>query len=201
MVGEGIGCGRDAQKEIMKIVFLDRDGVINKYPGDRKYVTGLENFFMLPGSAKAIAALCRAGYSIFVVSNQAGIAKGVYSRKNLDLITRELLKNVRAKGGKIKKVLYCLHTDTMRCACRKPKDGLLRLAARGSRIDKKESFMIGDSLLDIKAGKSFGCKTILVLSGREKLSRSPSWDESPDFIAKNLAQAAKNIIENKYSRA
>ncbi len=183
------------------MIFLDRDGVINKYPGDKQYVTALSGFKILNGSLEAIRDLSQAGYEIYVISNQAGVTKGIYSKKTLNKITRTMLRQVASKNGKIRKVYYCLHTQDMNCACRKPKDGLLKKAAHGKRVDKNGSYFIGDSLMDVKAGKAFGCKTILVLSGREKLKNSNSWDVKPDFIAKNLFSAAKNILSNKYERA
>jgi len=185
----------------MKIIFLDRDGVINKYPGDRKYVTSLRGFKLLRGSLEAIRNLSKAGYTIFVISNQAGVTKGLYSKQTLKAITDFMLKKVKSSGGAIRKVYYCLHTQEANCSCRKPKDGLLKKAAKGRRVDLKDSYFIGDSLLDVKAGKTFGCKTILVLSGREKLKNSKSWDTNPDFIAKSLSSAAQNILKNKYERA
>lgn len=185
----------------MKVIFLDRDGVVNKYPGDRNYVTSLKGFKLIPGSLPAIKKLTLAGYKIFVVSNQAGVAKGLYSKKTLDQMTRFMLRSVLRAGGKIARVLYCLHTEEENCPCRKPKDGLLRKAVGKKIVDRKDSYFIGDSLRDVKAGKKFGCKTVLVLSGREKLKNSPGWDVSPDFIAKSLSDASKNILLHKYERA
>ncbi|MFA5315516.1 MAG: HAD family hydrolase, partial [Candidatus Omnitrophota bacterium] len=150
----------------MRFIFLDRDGVINKYPGDRKYVTRLRDFRFLPGSLRAIRLLTRAGYHIFVISNQAGVTKGLYSKETLDKMTDHMLTQARRQGGRIEKALYCLHTDAMNCSCRKPKDGLLKQATAGQKVDKNNSYFIGDSLRDVKAGKLFGCKTILALSGR-----------------------------------
>ncbi|HQP91200.1 MAG TPA: D-glycero-beta-D-manno-heptose 1,7-bisphosphate 7-phosphatase [Candidatus Omnitrophota bacterium] len=184
-----------------KIVFLDRDGVINKYPGDRNYVTSLKNFKILKGSLEAIARLYKAGYEIFVISNQAGVAKRLYTKKTLDEMTDHLLKEVCAHGGKIKKVYYCLHTEDMKCECRKPKDGMLKKAVKGKKIDLKSIYFIGDSMRDVKAGKAFGCKTVLVLTGRESLKNIKNWDAQPDFVAKNLFFAATNILKDKYDRA
>lgn len=185
----------------MKAIFLDRDGVINKYPGDKNYVTTLKSFKFIPGSLDAIKKLSFAGYKIFVISNQAGVTKGLYSKKTLNSMTQLLKKRVALLGGKIQKVLYCLHTEEQNCSCRKPKDGLLKKATKGAKVDRKNSYFIGDSMRDVKAGNKFGCKTVLVLSGREKLKNSPAWDASPDFIAPNLRTAAENIIKNKYERA
>jgi D-glycero-D-manno-heptose 1,7-bisphosphate phosphatase len=185
----------------MKAIFLDRDGVINKYPGDYKYVTSLSGFKFLPGSINAIRDLSNAGYKIFVISNQAGVSKGLYSRKALKEMTDFMLNSVKKANGKIDRVLYCLHTEEMDCACRKPKDGLMKKATKDKFVDLKNSYFIGDSLRDVKAGKSFGCKTILVLSGKEKLDNSTKWNCMPDFVAKTLYSAAKNILANKYNRA
>lgn len=185
----------------MKVIFLDRDGVINKYPGDKKYVTSLSGFKFLKGVPEAIRDLSGAGYSLYVISNQAGVSKRLYSRATLKKITDHMISGVRKKGGRINRVLYCLHTAEMNCACRKPKDGLLNKAVKGRRVDRKNSYFIGDSLLDIKAGKTFGCKTILVLSGREKLKFASQWDVQPDFIAQSLSDAAGNILKGRYERA
>ena len=105
----------------MKVVFLDRDGVINKFPGLGDYVTKVKNFHFLPGSLKAIRLLTEKGYSIFVVSNQAGVTRGIYSQKKLDQINTYMLKHVNRVGGKIRKTFYCIHTPNQNCDCRKPK--------------------------------------------------------------------------------
>ena len=103
-----------------KIIFLDRDGVINKYPGDGQYVTTLSGFKLIPGSARAIKMLCSAGFKVFVVSNQAGVTKGLYSKQALNKMTAYMLDKVRKAGGRINKVLYCVHTNQQNCSCRKP---------------------------------------------------------------------------------
>lgn len=180
---------------------MDRDGVVNRYPGHGQYVTRLKDFILLKGAPEAICQLTKAGYKIFIVSNQGGVSKGFYTKKTLKSMTDYMLRGIKKSGGKIDKVLYCLHTSEMNCRCRKPKTGLLEKAVKGRRLDRKNSYFIGDSLLDVKAGKTFGCKTILVLSGREKLKDTSRWDVLPDFIAKTLAHAAKNIVSDKYKRA
>lgn len=185
----------------MRVVFLDRDGVINRYPGDNQYVTRVKDLRILKGALAAIKKLTQAGFVLFVVSNQAGVTKGLYSKNTLKKITDLMLKKVTRSGGRIQKVLYCLHTHEMNCPCRKPKAGLLKKATRGRKVDLKNSYFIGDSLLDIKAGKTFGCKTILVLSGREKMKNAAGWEIEPDFVARSLSSAANHILANKYNRA
>jgi D-glycero-D-manno-heptose 1,7-bisphosphate phosphatase len=184
-----------------RVIFLDRDGVINRFPGRKKYVTSLEGFEFLKGAIEAIRMLTEAGYKLFVVSNQAGVGKGLYSRKTLRAITDHMLETIKREGGRVEKVFYCLHRPETDCPCRKPKDGSLRQATRTMQVDKKNSYFIGDSVLDVKTGKKFGCKTILVLCGREKLKNSDEWDVMADFIAPNLLSAARNIVAGKYERA
>ncbi|MDD5292179.1 MAG: HAD family hydrolase [Candidatus Omnitrophica bacterium] len=181
-----------------KVIFLDRDGVINKYPGHFKYVTSQKEFKFLRGSKNAISRLSKAGYKLFIVSNQAGVSKGLYSQEILDKMTGDMLKEIRKQGGKIEKVLYCVHQESENCGCRKPKTGLIKKALKlvKGKVDIENSFFIGDSIRDVKTGKSAGCKTILVLSGRESADNMKEWEAQPDFIAKNLSRAA-DIILNK----
>ena len=178
-----------------KVVFLDRDGVINKYPGNFKYVTSIQEFEILPGSSEAIKLLYEAGYKVFVISNQAGVSKGLYSQQTLGKITNYMSEEIEKVGGKLSKVLYCIHTDEQNCNCRKPKTGLLNQALEDIKeIDLNNSFFVGDSIRDVKTGKKAGCRTVLVLSGREKIENKANWESMPDFIANNLLEATEIIL-------
>jgi D-glycero-D-manno-heptose 1,7-bisphosphate phosphatase len=182
-----------------KVIFLDRDGVINKFPGRYKYVTSLKAFKLIPSSLVAIKKLTEAGFVIFIISNQAGVAKKLYSKATLDNITRKMLININKTGGRIKKVLYCTHLKEENCSCRKPKTGLIEKAFNSfqARIDRRNSYLIGDDVdHDIKLGKIVKLRTVLVLSGREKLNERESWNQQPDYIFKNLLQAADFIISS-----
>ncbi|MCX5700345.1 MAG: HAD family hydrolase [Candidatus Omnitrophica bacterium] len=179
----------------MKIIFLDRDGVINKYPGDKLYVTSLAKFRFLPQAKEAIALLSKHGCKIFVASNQAGVGKGTYSQKTLDIITRKMLTDIDKVGGKIDKVYYCTHRKDAGCACRKPKPGILKKAAKEYGFDLKKAYFVGDTIRDVITAENAGCKSILVLSGREKLPNKKNWEATPDFVFKNLKEAAKFIIK------
>jgi len=177
----------------MKIVFLDRDGVINKFPGRFNYVTSFEGFKFLPNAKESIARLFQAGYKIFILSNQACISKKLISQKELDKITHYMLNEIESAGGRIEKVLYCTHTNEENCNCRKPKTGLIHEAV-DSLSDIK--FLVGDSIRDIKTGMAVGCKTILVLSGRAIIEEKNVWEVRPDFIAKDIAEAVQIILNN-----
>ncbi len=178
----------------MKVVFLDRDGVINKYPGDKLYVADPEDLHFLPYAKKAISLLCNGGFKIFVVSNQSGVSKGIYSQKTLDNITTKMLNDIQQDGGSIEKVYYCTHREDKNCSCRKPKPGMLEQAAIEFRFDLKEAYFIGDTIIDVLTAKAAGCKSILILTGKEKLTNKKDWKVKPDFIFKDLLEAAKFLV-------
>ncbi|MDD5431419.1 MAG: HAD family hydrolase [Candidatus Omnitrophica bacterium] len=179
----------------MKVIFLDRDGVINKYPGDTKYVTSLKGFRFLPNTKKAISLLTKNKFKIFVASNQAGVGKGVYTQEVLNAITAYMLKEVKKQDGLIEKVYYCTHRPQDNCSCRKPKPGLIRAAKKEYALNLKDSFFIGDTIRDINTARAAGCKSILVLSGKEKLSNKENWEAKPDFVFKDLFEAAKFLVK------
>ena len=186
----------------MKVIFLDRDGVINKYPGDTRYVTTWREFHFLLGAKRSLKRLTEAGYKIFIISNQAGVAKGIYSKDMLNAITNRMLEELTKSGSKICGVYYCIHRDEDNCSCRKPKIGLIEKAIKEHNIPfniLSNSFFIGDSARDIQAGKNAGCKTILVFSGKEKSEvQSPlatvPLKIQPDFTARNLSEAVDLIL-------
>ena len=179
----------------MKTVFLDRDGVINKYPGDRLYVTSLKKFRFLPRAKEAIALLSKAGYKIFVASNQAGVGRGIYTQRTLDVITSRMLEGIEQAGGKITKVYYCTHRKEAGCSCRKPKPGLLKKAAREFKVNLKEAYFVGDTLRDVLTALAAGCKSILVLTGKEKMVNQKDWEVKPDFVFKDLLGVAKFLVK------
>ena len=181
----------------MKAIFLDRDGVINKYPGDKLYVTSLKKFRFLPNAKRAISKLYKNGFKLFVVSNQAGVGRRIYSQKTLDAITEKMLVEVEKVGGRIERVYYCTHPKEENCSCRKPKTGLIEKAREKYPINIRRSFFIGDTVRDVKTAKSAGCKSIMVLSGKEKLKNRKNWEIEPDFIFKGLLEAANFIIRKK----
>ena len=181
----------------MKVIFLDRDGVINRYPGDTKYVTCWQEFCFLPESKAALRRLTDAGYKIFIVSNQAGVAKGIYPQERLNEITDKMLRELSKVGAKICGVYYCTHRDQDNCFCRKPKTGLLEKVLKDHNIPSRllnNSFFVGDSIRDIQTGQSLGCQTILVFSGKEKLENQANWSVRPDFFAKDLLAAVDLIL-------
>ncbi len=186
----------------MKAIFLDRDGVINRHPGDFKYVTSWKKFKFLKGVKSALRGLFQEGYLLFVISNQAGVSKGVYSQKTLDEITAKMLCQLQKANALFQAVYYCVHKKEENCGCRKPKPGLIKKAIKeakefGIKINPKESYFVGDTQRDIEAGNSAGLKTILVFSGKEKPGGQRDWKIKPDFYAKDILAAAKIILKEK----
>lgn len=181
----------------MKVVFLDRDGVINKYPGHGFYVTRVKDFVFIPGSIEAIRKLSEAGYAIFVISNQAGVGKGVYSLDKLQRIDAKMVKGVEKAGGKIRKSFYCTHRPDAGCDCRKPGIGLLKKALQSLNktiAHARKAFFVGDTQGDIETGHKAGCQTILVLSGRDGRRHARLWKAKPDYIVNDLKAATEIIL-------
>jgi histidinol-phosphate phosphatase family protein len=185
----------------MRAIFLDRDGVINRYPGDRDYVKSWSEFRFVANVKCALKKLHGNGFKIFIVSNQAGVSKGIYTQKDLDFINQNMLKSL---GDYIAGVYYCTHRNEDNCACRKPKTGLIEMAvnelkAKGEDVELAKSYFIGDSIRDVQTGKSAGLKTILVFSGKEKPQNRDTWQVLPDFTANDLSEAAELVLKHNPS--
>lgn len=178
-----------------KVVFLDRDGVINK-DVENGYVSSLDMLEIFPQALAGIRQLTQLGFVIIIVSNQAGVSKGLYTEKTLALITQAILDKVRRTGGRIRSIHYCTHQSNENCDCRKPKTALFKQAIKGMSVNLADAFLVGDSERDIEAGKSLGCKTILVLSGKtETKEEANNFKTRPDFMANDLKAAVENIIK------
>jgi len=177
----------------MKIIFLDRDGVINEYPGHGNYVTEAEGFHFVKGSVEAIRLLTEAGYKIYIISNQRGVGKGLFTQQNLDEITAKMLAGLKKSNGELAGVFYCTHKEDD-CDCRKPRIGLFKQAVGDLGEAFKEMYFIGDDKRDIEAGKNLGCKTILVLTGKSEREEVDSWEFLPDAVRADLLEAVKEVV-------
>ncbi len=182
----------------MKAAFLDRDGVINEDRDD--YVKNVRELKIYSYAPEAIKCLNEAGYVVVVVSNQQGIAKGVLSENDLRLIEEEIKKRVEAAGGCITAFYYCKHLASENCACRKPKAGMLFRAAEDLGIDLKQSVMIGDTERDVQAGKSAGCRSILLLTGKLKKEDVKTFACKPDYVASDLREAVERLCVRRPAR-
>lgn len=146
-------------------IFLDRDGVICE--NREEYVRSWADVAWLPGSMDALRRLAASPFLIVVVTNQSGVGRGVLAFETALEIQRRIEEEVRASGGRIDRTYLCPHTPAENCTCRKPKPGMLLQAIRELDIDPSQSYMVGDALSDIEAGRA-ACvaRSLLVCSGR-----------------------------------
>jgi len=192
-----------------RAVFLDRDGVINQivYHQDIGILDTPfhpSQFKLLPGVEKALRKINRLGLKTILVSNQPGVAKKRMSLENFYKIDQKMRKELAKKKVFLDAVYYCLHHPQggdkrfkKICNCRKPEPGLILKASKELKVDPKNSYLVGDSLTDIQAGKYAGCITFLL--GNHKCDLCKLMEEKntrPDFIVKDLYQAVK-LIEKK----
>lgn len=152
----------------VKTVFLDRDGTIIEDVG---YVGDPENVRLLPGAAEAICRMASAGFQVVIVSNQSGVARGLFDEDALSRVHRRMAQLLKAEGARLDGAYYCPYLAGQEAKVeayrrdselRKPRSGMLVQAARERSIDLSQSWMIGDSITDVQAGQSVGCNTILL---------------------------------------
>ncbi len=181
----------EIKKEKLKVsqaVFLDRDGVINK---EVEYLHEPEKFELLPNVLEGLKMLQDMGYKLIIVTTQAGIGLGYFTKEDFYKVNKKMFKDIAEKKIIIDKIYFCPHSLSEDCNCRKPKIGLFERGKEELNLDMKRSFMIGDKTDDIMAGKNAGLKTILVKTGHA--GKDKNYDVKPDFIADDLLDAAKII--------
>jgi D-glycero-D-manno-heptose 1,7-bisphosphate phosphatase len=170
-----------------KALFLDRDGVINEYiPND--YTKKLSELYLFNYVFKVLKYFKREGFKLIVITNQAGINKGIINYKDFVLICKYLMYYLDLDA-----IYFCPHKDEDNCQCRKPKNLLLKKAIQRFNIDPNLSYFIGDSYRDLLIAKSLNIKFVLVLSGQTKLNDINNWEYKPDYIIKNLKYLSKII--------
>lgn len=180
----------------MKLVILDRDGVIN-FDSDA-YIKSPEEWQAIPGSLEAIAKLNKQGYKVAIATNQSGLARNYFSLETLTAIHRKLSEELAKLGGHIDKIVYCPHHPDEDCLCRKPKAGLLYEIAAHFAISLENVPVIGDSLKDLQAAQQVKARPILVLTGNgaKTLQQLPEDNKIPVFD--NLALAVETLIQGKF---
>ena len=182
-----------------KTVFLDRDGVINQNPPNKGYVRRWSEFSFIPNARKAIRELTQSRYRIIVVTNQAGIGRGLFPEENLKDIHSRMVSEITETGGRIDAVYYCPHHPEVGCECRKPKPGMLIRAVREHNIELSSAYLIGDSTTDIEAGQCVGTKTLLVLTGHGQESYHHYINTKPCGRADKNGHAPEKIFTNLYA--
>jgi D-glycero-D-manno-heptose 1,7-bisphosphate phosphatase len=175
----------------MKLVILDRDGVINY--DSAEYIKKPHEWKPVPGSLEAIARLNQAGYRVVVATNQSGVGRGLFDMATLSAIHDKMHKALAQFGGRIDAVFYCPHAQDANCGCRKPKPGLFEDIARRFNADLTGVPCIGDSLRDLQAGAQVGALPILVLTGKgQKTAAAGGLPENTRIYA-DLSEAVKSI--------
>jgi D-glycero-D-manno-heptose 1,7-bisphosphate phosphatase len=177
-----------------RFILLDRDGVINRKI-QNGYVASWRDFRFLPGALEALRLLTEGGYRPIVVSNQAGVGKGLMTPSALNLITARFTRKAQAAGGRIHKVYYCTHRKEARCPCRKPRPGLLLKARQENSFEFSETWLVGDSLSDLLAARSVGCPMILVNGNPPSLVKE--WAFHPLATVPDLRSAADFILHHE----
>ena len=165
-----------------KVIFLDRDGVINRKADEGDYVKNWDEFVFLPGVKESIVSLTKAGYLIFIITNQAGIYRKMMSLNDLETINNNMINELNKKGAKIIKIYFCPHGWDEGCDCRKPNPGMLINAADEFNLDLRKCILIGDDVRDIQAGEAVGCKSYYIDKKKTNL---------PEIVANILSYEKK----------
>ncbi|AGE28294.1 D,D-heptose 1,7-bisphosphate phosphatase [Pseudomonas fluorescens BRIP34879] len=177
----------------MKLLILDRDGVIN-YDSDA-YIKSVAEWIPLPGSIEAIAQLSKAGWTVAIATNQSGIARGYYSIATLDAMHARLRTLVAEQGGDVGLVVYCPHGPDEDCDCRKPKPGMLKIIAEHYKVPLAGIWFVGDSLGDLEAAKAVDSQPVLVKTGKGEKTQAKNLPVGT-LIFDDLAAVAAELINN-----
>ena len=148
----------------MKIIVLDRDGVINV--DSDQFIKSPEEWVPIDGSLEAIARLNQSGWRVVVASNQSGVGRGLFGMDMLNAINARMIESLAQVGGRLDAIFFCPHAADSTCDCRKPKPGLLKQIESRFNVDMNGVPMVGDSLRDLQAGVAVGCVPYLVLTGK-----------------------------------
>ncbi len=156
-----------------RFVLLDRDGVINQ--DSDQFIKSSDEWLPIPGSLEAIALLNQHGYKVVVITNQSGIARGLFDQVTLETIHHKMQTLTAEKGGYIDAIYYCPHGPDDNCQCRKPKPGLFQQFMQDFSVSAENLYCIGDSLRDLQAAEAIHAKLILVTTGKggETLQQNP----------------------------
>jgi len=176
----------------MKLVILDRDGVINE--DSDEFIKSPEEWHPVPGSLEAIAQLNRAGYRVVVVSNQSGIGRGLFGEETLGRIHNKMAHALDDVGGYVEAIFYCPHRPEDHCACRKPEPGLLKELASRLDVDLTDVPIIGDSLRDLQAAAAVDAKAILVRTGKGETTLEEIRGKAQVPVYRDLADAVAALL-------
>jgi D-glycero-D-manno-heptose 1,7-bisphosphate phosphatase len=178
----------------MKLVILDRDGVIN-YDSEH-YIKSPAEWKALPGSLEAIAKLTQAGYKVVVATNQSGIGRGLFDMDMLNAMHNKMHRAAQALGGRIDAIFYCPHTADSRCNCRKPKPGMFERIGGCFNADLADAFAVGDSLRDLQAAAAAGARPVLVLTGKGVATQAEGNLPEGTLIFADLPAVVEHLLKS-----
>jgi D-glycero-D-manno-heptose 1,7-bisphosphate phosphatase len=176
----------------MKLVILDRDGVINQ--DSDQFIKNTSEWKQIPGSLNAIARLNHAGYRVVIASNQSGIGRGLFDMGAVNAINEKMYRALAQVGGRIDALFYCPHAADANCECRKPKPGMFIDIAQRFHVDLAGVPAIGDSLRDLQAAAAAGAQPMLVLTGKGARTEAAGGLPNGTPVFKDLAEAVRNIV-------
>lgn len=177
----------------MKLIILDRDGVIN-HDSDQ-YIKSPDEWKPIPGSAEAIARLNQWGYRVVVSTNQSGVGQGLFDMDTLSAIHDKMFKTVAQVGGRIDAVFFCPHINGDGCDCRKPKAGMLHQIAARLNADLTGVPSVGDSLRDLQAAVTVGAQPILVLTGKGEKTQHDAALPAHTLVFPDLSAVSKALTQ------
>lgn len=177
----------------MKIVILDRDGVINF--DSAQFIKSPAEWKPIPGSLEAIAKLNQSGFRVVIATNQSGIGRGLFDMDTLNSIHEKMHKALFAVGGRVDAIFYCPHAADSACECRKPKPGMFKRIAETFNVDLKDVAAVGDSLRDLQAAAICGCKPVLVLTGKGEKTSAEGNLPAGTLTFPNLASAVDGLLQ------
>lgn len=177
----------------MKLIILDRDGVINRDSDD--FIKSPDEWIPLPGSLEAIARLNQAGYRVAVATNQSGVARGLFTMLTLNAIHQKLHAAAQQIGADVDAIFFCPHAASDNCDCRKPKAGMLRAIGKRFDVNLKGVPVVGDSLRDLQSGYVVGCTPYLVLTGKGEKTKEKGGLPPGTLIFKDLAAVVDHLLK------
>lgn len=176
----------------MKLIILDRDGVINF--DSAQFIKSPDEWKPIPGSLAAIARLNQSGYRVVVATNQSGVGRGLFEMDTLNAIHEKMHKALAQAGGRIDAIFFCPHTSADNCACRKPKPGMLHEISKRFNTNLTDVPAIGDALRDLEAAVTVGAKPMLVLTGKGKKTATDPELPAGTLIFPDLAAAVAHLL-------
>lgn len=182
----------------MKLVILDRDGVINQ--DSANFIKSTNEWIPIPGSLEAIALLNQSGFRVAVATNQSGVSRGLFDMATLNSIHDKMHRELAQLGGRIEAVFYCPHSADEHCSCRKPKTGMILEIGKRFSVELDKVYAVGDALRDLQAYASAGCQPILVRTGKGEATLAAAISSADHalpvntWICADLNEAAQRIL-------